>query len=170
MTFRSSLAVFAALWIALTPVGQPASVSSSDSASLAEVRISGQPGVTIPRGFMGLSHEWPNTTSMIGYSKTGANLVYRQLLTNLTAYGNDPIELRIGGNSTDNTGRPSGDRMKPYVELANALHARFILGVNFGSNDLSLTENQVKFYSKEMPNGSIEAFEIGNEPDAYPNR
>jgi hypothetical protein len=107
---------------------------------------------------------------MIGYSKTGANLVYRQLLTNLTAYGNDPIELRIGGNSTDNTGRPSGDRMKPYVELANALHARFILGVNFGSNDLSLTENQVKFYSKEMPNGSIEAFEIGNEPDAYPNR
>ena len=52
--------------------------------------------------------------AMMGYSKTGTNLIYRQLLKNLTSFGSDPIDLRIGGNSTDNNGRPSGDRMKPY--------------------------------------------------------
>ena len=137
---------------------------------LAEVRISSQPGRAVPPGFMGLSHEWGDTMKMMGYSKTGTNMVYRQLLNNLTAYGSDPIQLRIGGNSTDNTGRPSGDRVKPFAEIYSSLHSRFILGVNLGSGDLALSQNQVAFYLSEMPKGAIEAFEIGNEPDHYPNR
>ena len=31
-----------------------------------------------------------------------------------------------------------------------------------------LSKNQVQFYLSEMPKGSIEAFELGNEPDHYP--
>ncbi len=107
---------------------------------------------------------------MMGYSKTGTNLIYQQLLKNLTSFGSDPIDLRIGGNSSDNNGRPSGDRMKPMAEVASTLHSRFILGIGLGPNDLDLSKNQVQFYLSEMPKGSIEAFELGNEPDHYPKR
>lgn len=165
-----SLPVALALLAAFSPGGAPDITASKDATHLAEIRISSQPGRAVPVGFMGLSHEWGNTMSMFGYSATGANLVYRQLIANLTSYNREPIEIRIGGNSTDTTGRPSGDRMRPYAELANALHAHFILGVNLGSADLGITQNQVAFYLKEMPTGSIEAFEIGNEPDNYPKR
>jgi hypothetical protein len=119
---------------------------------------------------MGLSHEWANSMALLGYSKTGTNLIYRQLLNNLTAFGSDPIEVRIGGNSTDNNGRPSGDRMKPFAEIASTLHSRFILGINLGSNDLGISQSQAQFYSSEMPTGSIDAFELGNEPDNYKKR
>ena len=121
MSLYSNLSVVLVALATLSPVGTPAQSPSGDASSLAEVRIFSQPDRAVPRGFMGLSHEWGNTMSMFGYSTTGANLVYRQLVTNLRAYGSDPIELRIGGNSTDTTGRPSGDRVKPYAELANAL-------------------------------------------------
>jgi hypothetical protein len=42
--------------------------------------------------------------------------------------------------------------------------------VNLGAADRALAENQVEFYRKEMPIGSIEAIEIGNEPDHYIQR
>jgi hypothetical protein len=170
MSVRWNLSAGLAVLAALSLIGARAQWLSRDPSSLAEVRISSKPGLAVPNGFMGLSHEWGNTMSMFGYSTTGANLAYRQLLTNLTAYGSDPIELRIGGNSTDTTGKPSGDRMKPYAELSTALHSRFILGVNLGAGDLALTQNQVEFYLNQMPKGAIEAIEIGNEPDHYPKR
>src|SRR5690348_2814654 len=103
----------------------PARQSSRDAPSLATVRIRREQGAKVPGNFMGLSHEWANSMAILGYSKTGTNLIYQQLLKNLSSFGSDPIEIRIGGNSTDNNGRPSGDRMKPFAELSSALHTQF---------------------------------------------
>ncbi len=164
--FLIALVILAAFSLSAAPARQ----SSPDGASLAVVRIHSEQGAKVPANFMGLSHEWANSMAILGYSKTGANPIYRQLLNNLTSFGSDPIQIRIGGNSTDNNGRPSGDRMKPFAELASTLHSRFILGINLGSNDLGISQSQAQFYTSEMPNGSIDAFELGNEPDNYKKR
>jgi hypothetical protein len=134
---------------------------------LANVTIGTTPGVSIPTEFMGLSHEWGNTNRFMGNSVIGVNTGYRQLLLNLTAYGSSPVHLRIGGNSTDLTGAPSGDPVLSFAELSKAMKNRFILGVNLGSDNTSLAVAQTQSYVSQMPAGSIDALEIGNEPDLY---
>jgi hypothetical protein len=136
---------------------------------LADVNIGTAPGVAIPPTFMGLSHEWGNAQSFMGDSTNGVNSIYRQLLANLTAYGSGPILLRIGGDSTDSRGEPTATTLQPFAEVAKALNAKFTLGVNLGSHDLNLAVDQATAYIKQMPAGSVQAIEIGNEPDLYAN-
>jgi hypothetical protein len=166
-----SKAVVALVMLGVMSLGAaPARQLAGAGAPLAVVRVHSEQGANVPSNFMGLSHEWANSAAILGYSKTGTNLIYQQLLKNLSSFGSDPIELRIGGNSTDNNGKPSGDRMKAFAELASALHTPFVLGINLGLNNIDISESQVKFYLSEMPKGSIEAFELGNEPDHYSKR
>jgi hypothetical protein len=73
----------------------------------------------------------------------------------------------MGGNSTDFSLSPTALTDAPLADLATALHTRFILGVNLGSDDPSLAAAQVQNDLSQMPDGSIEALEIGNEPDSY---
>jgi Glycosyl hydrolase family 79 C-terminal beta domain len=170
MSFASKLSAALTFFFTFAPAGAFSQGYSKDAPPLAELHVSKQPGRPVPSNFMGLSHEWAGNVALFGYREKGANLPYRQLLQNLTAYGSDPIELRIGGNSTDNNGRPGGDRMKPFADIASATHSPFILGISLGPSDLALSQNQAEFYLKEMPKGSIEAFELGNEPDHYIGR
>ena len=116
---------------------------------------------------MGLSHEWGTAQTLMGDSTTGVDNIYRQLLQNLTAYGSGPIHLRIGGDSTDKTGEPTPTTAQPFAELANALGVRFFLGVNLGADNVNLAVDQAKAYVSQMPAGSLDAIEIGNEPDQY---
>jgi hypothetical protein len=137
-------------------------------ALLANVNVGSTPIANIPPSFLGLSHEWNDApNNMMGYSAIGVNTIYRQLLNNLTAYGSGPINLRIGGNSTDATGEPTSTTVEPFVELNNALGAQFELGVNLGSDNVQLATDQAAAYSAQMPAGSLLAIEIGNEPDEY---
>ena len=127
------------------------------------------PELAVPR-IMGLSHEWGNTMSMFGYSKTGANMVYRQLIAkNLTASDSDrrTAHWRQQYRHDRQASRRPDEALRRIVErLALALHP----GRESRSGDLALSESQVDFYLKEMPKGAIEAIEIGNEPDHYPKR
>ncbi len=116
---------------------------------------------------MGLSHEWGTAQTMMGDSATGVDNIYRQLLRNLVAYGSGPIYLRIGGDSTDKTGEPTSTTAQPFAELANALGVKFFLGVNLGADNVNLAVDQAKAYVSQMPAGSLDAIEIGNEPDQY---
>ena len=134
---------------------------------LANVNIGSTRGNAVSSTFMGLSHEWNQAQSMMGNSSTGINSIYRQLLTNLTAYGSGPINLRIGGNSTDNTVEPTSTTVEPFVEIVQAVGAHFNLGVNLGSSNVNLATDQAKAYVNQMPAGSLDAIEIGNEPDLY---
>ncbi len=134
---------------------------------LANVSIGNTPGAAISPTFMGLSQEWNDAQSTMGDAATGVNAIYRQLLTNLTSYGSGPINLRIGGDSTDATGEPTSTTITPFVELAEAMGAQFELGVNLGSNNVNLATDQATAYVSQMPSGSLLALEIGNEPDEY---
>lgn len=135
--------------------------------SWATVSIGTTAGTQIPTSFMGLSHEWGTAQTIMGDSATSVNSIYRQLLNNLTAYGSGPIILRIGGNSTDVTGEPTATTVQPFAELAKALGTHFYLGVNLGSDNVNLATDQAQAYLSQMPAGSVEAIEIGNEPDNY---
>lgn len=151
--------------------GATTAVSLSGTAtappSFANVSIGTTPGNAIPGTFMGLSHEWDTAQAMMGDLSTGTDYVYRQLLVNLTAYGSGPIQVRIGGNSTDQTGEPTPTTAQPFAELANALGVHFDLGVNLGSDNVNLAVDQTNAYVSQMPAGSLDAIEIGNEPDEY---
>jgi len=133
---------------------------------LAEIQI-GAPGRQIPSNFMGLSHEWGDSRNFLGSASVGRNLIYRQLIANLTAYGNGPIELRIGGDSTDATKEPTPAFIAPFADVARDTGAHFILGVNLAAGDPQLAVRQAKFYLSLMPPGSVDAIEVGNEPDLY---
>jgi len=136
-------------------------------AFLANISIGTTPGQAIPATFMGLSQEWVYAQSMMGDSTTGIDPIYRQLLNNLTAYGSGPINLRIGGDSTDQSEEPTSTTALAFAELANALGTRFSLGVNLGSDNVDLAVDQANAFVSQMPAGSLDAIEIGNEPDMY---
>jgi hypothetical protein len=136
-------------------------------ATLASVGIGANPGIAIPATFMGLSHEWGVAQTLMGDSTAGVNQIYRQLLQNLLAYGSGPILVRIGGDSTDETGEPTATTVQPFGELAKAMPVRFTLGVNLGTDDVNLAVDQARAYVSQIPAGSLDAIEIGNEPDIY---
>ncbi len=144
--------------------------TSASSEGFADVSIGTTPLRAISPTFMGLSNEWGTSQAMMGDSVSGVNEAYRQLIRNLMTYGSGPIILRIGGNSTDESGEPTSTTIRPFVELANALDVHFYLGVNLAAGNVNLAMDQAKDYINQMPKGSIDAIEIGNEPDQYPQK
>jgi glycosyl hydrolase family 79 len=143
------------LWIPVT-TGNTASAS-----------VSMNLGRWVPQDFLGLSHEWGDAENILGSSQIGTNTIYRQLLQNLMLNTSYPFLIRIGGGSTDSTGEPDDRTIPPFSELANAMGVHFTLGVNLGEDNVSLATDQAKAYMSQMPSGSVEALEIGNEPDTY---
>jgi Glycosyl hydrolase family 79 C-terminal beta domain/IPT/TIG domain len=140
----------------------PVTTGSSASAS-----VSMNLGRWIPQEFVGISHEWGDAQNILGSSQIGTNTIYRQLLKNLMLNGSYPFVIRIGGGSTDATGEPDDRTIPPFKELASAMGVHFTLGVNLGSDNVSLATDQAKAYMSQMPSGSVDALEIGNEPDNY---
>ena len=136
-------------------------------------------GAPVRSGFLGFSFEFQGVRAYTGSDPTHINPVLVKLIRNLTP-GQPPV-LRIGGNSTDVsyvTGR--GIKPLPYRgyhltpswmattgALARQLGARMIMGVNLAANDPALAAAEVGDYVKALPKGSIEAVEIGNEPNVY---
>jgi hypothetical protein len=125
-----------------------------------------QPGTQIQPSFLGFSHEWTSPVALMG-PPGNTNPIYRQLVKNLTAFGGGPLLIRIGGNSTDKTTAPTTGVVAPMAQLYTDIGAKFTLGVNLGSDSVSLATEQAQAYVANMPEGSLEAIEIGNEPDLY---
>lgn len=134
---------------------------------LADVTVGSTPGAPIPAGFLGLSHEWNDAQNMMGSTAANVNTIYRQLIGNLTAYNTGALSIRIGGNSTDLSTEPTSTTAVPFAQLAKALPVTFNLGVNLGSDNVTLAVNQATAFVNQMPSGSIQFIEIGNEPNLY---
>ena len=134
---------------------------------LARITIGDSLGEPIPPSFMGIAHEWGEAQATMGSSNGGVNTIYRNLLRNLTAYGSGPIIVRIGGNSTDTSKEPTSTTVRPFFELALATGSHFYLGVNLGAGNVQLAVDQAKDFASAMPAHSLDAIEIGNEPDSY---
>jgi len=131
-----------------------------------------KPGNAVPPGFLGFSHEWGQAQLLMGNPLIGVNDIYRQLLSNLMAYGGGPLSIRIGGKTTDKTLEPAYGVVRSFAQLYQDFEKQgqglnFILGVNLGAYNIYRATNQVRAYVGGMPKGSIQAIEIGNEPDAY---
>ena len=136
-------------------------------------------GAPIASGFLGFSFEFQGVRAYTGSDPAHINPVLVQLIRNLTP-GQAPV-VRIGGNSTD-VSYVVGPGVKPLPyrgyeltpswmattgALAKALGARMIMGLNLAANDPALDAAELRDYLGALPAGSIDAVEIGNEPNVY---
>jgi hypothetical protein len=136
-------------------------------------------GVPIASGFVGLSFELPALLSYAGRDPAAIDPVFAQLVRNL-APGQRPV-LRIGGDSTDWSWYPvAGMREPPWVRyalspgwlavarsLAGAVNARLILGVNLEADSGTVAEAEARALIGGIGRGSLDAVELGNEPELY---
>jgi hypothetical protein len=133
----------------------------------------------LPRGFLGLSIEYPALEAYAGSDPSSLDPVFERLVRNL-APGQAPV-LRIGGNSADRTwwpvagvSRPAGvtfDITPQWLAvthaLAQTLGARLILGVNLEQDSPQLASAEAHALINGVGPQSVRALELGNEPDLY---
>ncbi len=155
----------------------------ADSPSRQARAVTVDPGArdpVVPRGFLGLSIEYPALEAYAGSDPSSLDPVFEQLVRNL-APGQAPI-LRIGGNSADRTwwpvagvSRPPGitfDLTRQWLEvtraLARTLGAHLILGVNLEQDSPQLAAAEGRALINGVGPQAVRALELGNEPDLYP--
>jgi hypothetical protein len=74
------------------------------------------------------------------------------------------LVLRVGGGSTDKLLTVPGPEVwQPLSKLHAATGMKFILGLNFVQNDVTLARKQMDAAKAGLPAKSIISFEIGNE-------
>jgi hypothetical protein len=141
----------------------------------------GSHGTRIARHFLGISAEYRGLLRIIGNTQAGVNPVAAQMLANLASAGQGFPGLRIGGGSADsawwNPGalqRPNGLEIDlgPFARdsIANferATRSPLILDLNFAADRVAYARAWAKAMLDALPRGTLEALEIGNEPDVY---
>ena len=134
---------------------------------------------TIPASFLGLSLEYPALEAYAGSDPAQINPVFLQLIRNLSP--NQAPDLRIGGDTTDWTWWPVSGVTKPggikyslgptwvrvTAGIAHQLGARLILGVNLEADSSQLAGAEARALIAGIGRGSIQAVELGNEPELY---
>jgi hypothetical protein len=146
----------------------------------ATIRVSDAHSRPVPRGFLGLSIEFQALRAYTGPNPSAINPVFEHLVAGLSP-GQAP-QLRIGGDSTDVSYVPAKGVKPPHyvahklttpwlqtlAELDRALGAKLILGINLAADEPSLASAEAHAYVKALGgSSSIEALEIGNEPNLY---
>jgi hypothetical protein len=113
---------------------------------------------TIPKGFMGMSHEWPHVEEIYDVPE------YKEVIRLLNSYGGGPHIMRVGGGSTDLlTTVPGNEVWGPLTALYRETGTRYILGLNFEKGDIDLAKRQMDAAIRGLPADAIVSFEIGNE-------
>ncbi len=156
-----------------------AGARAADPSYTATVGSNGS-GQSMPQGFTGVSLEYGALHAYTGRDPDHVNPVLIQLLRNLAPGGQNSV-LRIGGNSADKTWWPMRGQVPPggitYVlnngwmrttrALATALGTRMIMGVNLAGGRPAVAATEARSLLAGVGRNSIQAFEIGNEPDVY---
>jgi hypothetical protein len=138
-------------------------------------------GRAIRPGFVGLSLEYPAVEALAGTRPGVIDPVLVQLIRNL-APGQRPV-LRIGGDSTDWSWWPVPGMRKPrgirivlgpsfaavLRALARASQARLILGIDLEAGSRRLATVEARRLIQSVGRGSVQALELGNEPELYGN-
>ena len=173
LTLTITLALLA--WQALA--GPPSAIAQGTLMVSALVGPAGI-GAPVSPGFLGISSEFSALTSYAGSDPSAIDPLYVALLRALAP---QPV-LRIGGDSTDVTWWPvpgmpapggvnfslTPSWMRVLRATAAQLGARLILGVNLAAGSAELASAEARAYLANLDSQSIEALEIGNEPDLYP--
>jgi hypothetical protein len=135
----------------------------------------------IARHFLGLSMEYRGLLRAIGNPKAGVNPVLAQLMANLASEGQGEPGLRIGGGSADSAWwnpmalpRPNGVEVDigtlardSIVQFEQATRAPLILDLNFAADRVAYARDWAQALLPALPAGTLQALEIGNEPDVY---
>jgi hypothetical protein len=167
-------------------VSIPAPTDTSGGGGLASPPVQVQIQVTptsasapLPARFLGFSVEYSAIPAYLGRDPRAIDPVFTQLLTGVDQ-GHSPI-LRIGGNSTDNSWLPlpgvipplavtyslTDDWLATVQALAEATNARLVLGVNLAADDPQIAGAEARALVQGVGRHSIDALEVGNEPDLY---
>ncbi len=140
---------------------------------------SGAPeGRPIQPGFLGFSIEFQAIRDYTGSDPRRINPVFIQLIRNLSP-GQAPV-IRIGGDSTDASWVPTPGIHPPpqvtykltpswYATTAAPIHAlgaKLMVGINLGADQPALAAAEAR-RDVQAFKGSLQAFEIGNEPNVY---
>jgi hypothetical protein len=169
-----SLGLLAALMAlgSTVPVGAAARRSGDRGVQVtASLRI-GASVRTIPGSFLGLSVEYG------GIARYEQLPGFVQFLRTLTVPGAGPMLLRLGGESADGTylppgrGLPGDYRLTPtwfatLASLVRAAHLRVMFDLNLAARSPSMAAALARAATAALPAGSIQSFEIGNEPDLF---
>jgi len=191
-TALTLLALGAATWLLLTggkAARDPARVAtpsagSTDLAGPSTVYVTvdqGPSGTPLPAGFLGVSLEYTALDAYTGANPAAVDPVFIRLLRNLAPVPGQPLVLRIGGDSTDTTWWPVPGATPPggvrYAltpawlagarALASAVPAKLILGVNLAANRPRLSAAEAAALVRGIGTDSVDALELGNEPDVY---
>jgi hypothetical protein len=138
-------------------------------------------GTRVARHFLGISAEYRGLLRLIGNTQAGVNPVTTQLLANLASAGQGQPGLRIGGGSADSAWWNPGALQRPngleidlgtfardsIAEFERATRSPLILGLNFAADRVTYARGWAKAMLGALPPGTLEALEIGNEPDVY---
>ncbi len=160
---------------AAMPVSAPSRVPHASTVTVSATTV----GRPIPPGFVGLSIELNALEQYAGTNAGALNPVFLQLVRNL-APGQSP-DLRLGGDSTDwawwpvpGISRPGGVRitltpswLRVTSVMTRELSARLILGIDLEADSTKLAATEARALVSGLPGGSIEALELGNEPELY---
>ncbi|MGH2867868.1 MAG: hypothetical protein ACRDNK_09920, partial [Solirubrobacteraceae bacterium] len=136
-------------------------------------------GPLIPAGFAGLSMEYRGLAAYAGTDPRAVDPPFLELLRDISPTQR-PV-LRVGGDSTDWTwwpvphmARPPGvkyDLTPNFLavtrSLARTLRARLILGINLEADSERVAGAEATAMIDRIGAGSIDALELGNEPELY---
>jgi hypothetical protein len=174
-----TITLLAAAVVVLGDVGAESAGAAADPPITATVG-SNPTGQPMAQGFTGVSLEYGALHLYTGRDPDHVNLVLLNLLRNL-APGDQTSVLRIGGNSADHTWWPIRGQIPPgginYAlnsgwmrtthALAKALGAQMIMGVNLAGGRPSVAAAEARALLAGVGRRSVQAFEVGNEPDVY---
>jgi len=135
----------------------------------------GAPVLRVPRSYFGLSTEY---WAMPLLERHMAQ--FKRILDLFHWPGDEPLVLRIGGDSTDhalfdvNVGRLpralfelTPQWFRQTGQVVDQVSARVILDLNLVDDLPRMAVQWARAAQTELPPGSIVAYEIGNEPDLY---
>jgi hypothetical protein len=133
---------------------------------IAKTTLSSTPTSKIASSFLGYTNDY-SAVKYYGIDATGVNTILRTLTKPLIKNMGGPLVIRVGGFNTDTLGEVNASTVEPMKELAEDLNVEFIMGINLGSDNLSLAEEQASTFTSTLPSKTLRALEIGNEPDEY---
>ncbi len=127
----------------------------------------------VPSSFLGLSMEFDE---LARYERLPA---FGAFLRQLEGPGSGPLSMRVGGESADNTYLSPSQKLPGwsyvltpawFVSLSNlitSVHMRVIVDLNLAVRSTSQASQMARATLAGLPPGSVQAFEVGNEPDLF---
>jgi hypothetical protein len=167
--------------VACTTSSNGAQTPRPPSSALRLTVDAAHPGPTLPASFLGLGFEFNDVLNYTGEGAGAPRPAFQRLLQNVQAAGSGPLPWRIGGNSTDDSWwnpqgrpRPPGigyDITGPWVEsvskAAADAGAPIIVGLNLVLDDPAAAADWAQVMQAALGGAGVQAFEVGNEPNAY---